>query len=148
MSTVLVLPPPSRVVPFAPRCSNGHDLAIVGTYTTPSTGLTECRECRRDRHAARRERLRDAVARMRLAAEDRPKPVRHERLPQGKPSGDAHEVRELRRWKRLVIDGDAWVTKPMHPRVKRALTFFAGRTLRWSDGVRSHEVLVPGRKPR
>ena len=38
------------------ECRRGHDLAEVGVYVYPATGLRGCRECRRLGRAASRER--------------------------------------------------------------------------------------------
>lgn len=110
------------------RCRYGHDLTTVGTYTNPKSNVVECRECRRLRQREWRARVRDLRARAKRG-EDAIAPVKRERLPRGKASGEGHEERELATWHRRVIDADAYLEKPWNEGEGFVLEVFAERAI-------------------
>lgn len=100
-------------------CANGHVLAEVGTYVYNNSSAFRivCRACKND--SDYRGTKRDRRARQSLEARvpmlrAMLRPVKL--APQGKASDSEQEARDLARWKRREINGEAWLARAPNQR--------------------------------
>lgn len=114
----LLYAPPPRV-----RCVNGHVLAEVGVYAYTHKPGFGCRQCQKE--SGLRARNRTKVARVAIAArvQVRVRSVAPVLFPRGK-SNDANEEAELAAWRRSTVDGEAWLKRPISPRVAAIAALF------------------------